>query len=72
MSQFPVERGSRSLRRSDDDRMIGGVIGGIAAYFGVDSTAARVIFVLISVVSVAFPGIFLYLLFWLIMPERDA
>jgi phage shock protein PspC (stress-responsive transcriptional regulator) len=48
-----------------------GVCGGIAAYFGWDPTLVRVVYVVVSVVSVAFPGIIVYLLLWLIMPEGD-
>ena len=60
----------RSLRRSKSDRMIAGVIGGIARYFGIDSTMARVGYVVLSVISVAFPGILVYIILWLIMPEE--
>ena len=44
------------LRRSRSERMIAGVVGGLAKYFGMDPTLARVIYVVGSVVSVAFPG----------------
>lgn len=59
-----------TLRRSKSDRMIAGVIGGIARYFGIDSTLARVGYVILSVISVAFPGILVYIVLWLIMPEE--
>ena len=59
------------LRRTRSNRMIAGVIGGLARYFGFDPTIARVIYVILSVVSVAFPGILVYILLWLIMPEGD-
>lgn len=59
------------LRRSRSNRMIAGVIGGLARYFGFDPTVARLIYVVLSVVSVAFPGIIVYILLWLIMPEGD-
>jgi phage shock protein C len=49
--------------------MIAGVIGGIARYFGIDSTIARVGYVVLSVISVAFPGILVYIILWLVMPE---
>jgi phage shock protein PspC (stress-responsive transcriptional regulator) len=51
--------------------MIAGVIAGLARYFGFDPTIARVIYVVLSVVSVAFPGILVYILLWLVMPEED-
>ncbi len=60
---------SGTLRRSSSDKVIAGIIGGIARYFGIDSTLARVGYVILSVISVAFPGILVYLILWLIMPE---
>ena len=59
------------LRRSRTDRRIAGVVGGLAKYFGIDSTLARVIYVVISIVSVAFPGILVYILLWVIIPEEE-
>lgn len=59
------------LRRSRSDRMIAGVVGGLAKYFGMDPTLARVLYVVGSVVSVAFPGILVYVILWAIVPEGD-
>jgi phage shock protein C len=59
------------LRRSRSDRRIAGVIGGLARYFGIDSNLARVIYVVVSIVSVAFPGILVYILLWALLPEGD-
>lgn len=61
----------RPFTRSRHDRMIAGVIGGIAQRFGWNSTLLRVIFVVVSIASVAFPGILVYLILWLLMPEGD-
>lgn len=61
---------SRSLSRSRHDRMLAGVIGGIARRFGWNSTLLRVIYVILSIISVAFPGILVYLILWLLMPEE--
>lgn len=58
----------RPLRRSRDHRMIAGVIGGLAAFFGLDPTTLRVVYVIGSILSAAFPGILVYLLLWLVMP----
>ena len=57
------------LRRSQSNRMIAGVVAGLAEYIGMDVTLARAIFVVLSVVSAAFPGMIVYVLLWLIMPE---
>ena len=62
---------SGPLRRSRSDRMIAGVVGGLAKHFGIDSTLARVLYVVGSVVSVAFPGILVYVLLWVIIPEGE-
>jgi phage shock protein PspC (stress-responsive transcriptional regulator) len=51
--------------------MIAGVIGGLARYFGMDSTLARVLYVILSVISVAFPGILVYIILWVIMPSDE-
>jgi len=60
----------RPLTRSRDDRMLAGVIGGIARRFGWNSNLARVAYVLLSILSAAFPGILVYVLLWLLMPEE--
>lgn len=62
----------RTLSRSRNDRMLAGVVGGIAARFGWNSTLLRVIYVVVSVASAAFPGILVYLILWLLMPEEGA
>jgi phage shock protein PspC (stress-responsive transcriptional regulator) len=59
------------LTRSRTDRMLAGVMGGIARRFGWSSTLVRVIFVILSIASAAFPGILVYLVLWLVMPEGD-
>ena len=58
------------LRRSRTHRVVAGVIGGLATYFGLDPTLARVVFVVGSVLSVAFPGILVYVLLWAVIPEE--
>jgi phage shock protein C len=60
----------KALRRSRTNRMIGGVVGGLADYIGMDPVLARVLFVLISVFSAAFPGILVYIILWVVMPEE--
>jgi phage shock protein C len=39
------------LRRSYEDRMLGGVAGGLARYFGVDTMIVRIAFVVLTVVG---------------------
>lgn len=52
------------------DRMIAGVVAGVANYFGWPVDRTRIAFVLLSIFSAAFPGIIVYLLLWLVMPEE--
>ncbi|MBX3395698.1 MAG: PspC domain-containing protein [Phycisphaerae bacterium] len=60
----------RQLRRSRHNRMIGGVVGGLAEYFGIGPTLARVGYVILSICSAAFPGILVYVICWLVIPEE--
>ena len=61
----------RTLSRSRNDRVIAGVCAGIAHRFGWNATLVRVLYVVVSLASAAFPGILFYLLLWLLMPEGD-
>jgi len=56
----------RRLYRSRDEKMIGGVCGGLAAYFSVDPTLVRLIWVIVTLVGGA--GVLLYIVLWVIMP----
>jgi phage shock protein C len=59
------------LHRSRRYRMIAGVCGGIAEWLGWSPTLVRILFVLISILSAAFPGIIVYIILWVVMPETD-
>jgi phage shock protein PspC (stress-responsive transcriptional regulator) len=56
------------LLRSRDDRVIAGVCGGLARWLGWGSTKVRILYVLVSILSVAFPGILVYVILWFLMP----
>ena len=56
------------LARSQTDRMVGGVCGGLAAYLGIEAVWVRLFFVLITIVPNGF-GLLLYLILWIIMPQ---
>lgn len=58
-----------ALVRSSQDAVIGGVCAGIARHFGWDITLTRVAYILLSVLSVAFPGILVYIVLWIVMPS---
>jgi len=57
------------LHRSSSDRIIAGVCGGFAEWLGWNPTTFRILFVLVSILSVAFPGILVYLILWIVMPK---
>lgn len=63
---------SRPLTRSRSNRMIAGVCGGLAEWLGWDVTLVRLLYVLISIFSVAFPGLLAYIILWAVMPEEPA
>ncbi|MCF6352897.1 MAG: PspC domain-containing protein [Cyclobacteriaceae bacterium] len=58
------------LTRVKNDKVLAGVCGGIAKYLGWDIAIVRLLYVLISIFSAAFPGIFVYLVLWIVMPEE--
>jgi len=62
---------SAGLHRSRSERMIAGVCGGIAAYIGWPPLHVRVGYVLLSILSAAFPGILVYLVLWVLMPKES-
>ena len=60
----------KKLYRSSD-RIVAGVCGGIAEYFDIDPTLIRVVYVILSLFSVAFPGVLLYIILMLLIPNYD-
>jgi phage shock protein PspC (stress-responsive transcriptional regulator) len=61
---------TKPIRRSKRQRMIAGVCGGLAEWLGWDVTLVRVVYVLLSILTAAFPGILAYILLWIIIPEE--
>jgi phage shock protein C len=64
-----MSRMATPLRLSRRHRKIAGVCGGLAEWLGWDPTVVRVLYILVSVLSVAFPGILVYLILWLVVPR---
>lgn len=60
---------TQKLYRSEADRIIGGVAGGLGDYFDLDSSLIRIIFILLVLAGGS--GLFLYLLLWLIIPTKS-
>lgn len=59
----------KKLTKSNNKTLCG-VCAGIAEYFDLDPTLVRVGYVLLSIFSAAFPGLLLYIILALIMPEK--
>ena len=59
----------RKLYRSQTQRMIAGVCGGLAEYFNVDATLMRVVFLLLAVFGGS--GIVIYIVMWIIVPDAS-
>lgn len=57
------------LYRSRRYRMIAGVCGGLADWLGWSPAAVRLLYILVSILSAAFPGILVYIILWIVMPN---
>lgn len=59
----------KKLYRSRTDKMLCGVLGGLAEYLNVDATLIRLLYAALSVFSAGFPGILLYIICAIVIPE---
>jgi phage shock protein PspC (stress-responsive transcriptional regulator) len=59
---------ARKLYRSQKDKIIAGVCGGLAEYFEIDSTLVRLIFVVIVLAGGA--GVLAYIILWIVVPQN--
>ena len=62
---------SNPLKRSRRNKLLAGVCGGLAEWLGWDATLVRILYVVVSVLSAAFPGILVYVVLWIVMPKED-
>lgn len=60
----------QKLTRSSD-KVIAGVCAGIAEFLGWDIALVRILYILISIFSAAFPGIIVYIILWIVMPPAN-
>ena len=60
----------RKLIRSNN-RVIAGVCAGLAEWLGWDITLVRVLYLILSILSAAFPGILVYIILWIVMPKQS-
>jgi len=65
------EQSGMGLKLSNEHRMLAGVCGGMADWLGWSPTLVRILYVLVSICSVAFPGILVYLALWILMPRAS-
>jgi len=59
----------KKLHRSQTDRMLAGVCGGLAEYISVDSTIVRLLFVIATLLG--FSGVLVYIVMWIIVPSQE-
>ena len=72
MSSVPPAQPVRRRLTRSRNKMIAGVCGGLAEYFELDPTLVRVGYVLVSILSAAFPGILAYIILMFVMPPPGA
>jgi len=58
----------KKLTKSSN-KMISGVCAGIAEYFDIDPTVVRIAYIVLSLMSIAFPGILAYIVLMFVMPD---
>ena len=69
---YAVRHEPRRLERSVRDSKIAGVCGGLAEYWGVDSTVVRLVWVLLVIFPVPFvPAVLGYFVAWIVMPRAQ-
>ena len=59
----------RKLTRSRSDRMLAGVCGGLAQFFGLDTSLVRIAYAILTIFT-TFAGVPVYILMWIIIPEE--
>lgn len=60
----------KRLYKSNTNKILGGVLGGIGEFFGIDPTIVRIGYVLLSIFSAGFPGLLLYIIMLFIVPKE--
>ncbi|MDV2482313.1 PspC domain-containing protein [Methanoculleus sp. Wushi-C6] len=61
---------AKKLYRSRNDRWIAGVCGGIGEYIEIDANVIRVVWAIVTALTGFLPGIAVYILLWIILPQR--
>ena len=72
-AEEPAQRAVKRLFRNPDDRILGGVLSGLAAYFGWDTTPLRILLLVAGFILLSFGGFFplilAYIILWIIVPQ---
>lgn len=71
-SDAPGSSRATRLERSLTDRQVAGVCGGLGVYLGLDSAVVRILWVVLTILGAVLPGLFVYLVAWLIVPETQS
>ena len=66
-----MAQNSIPLRRSNEDQLVAGVIGGIASFFQIDSSRLRLVYVIVGFFSGIIPSIILYLVLLFLIPAES-
>lgn len=69
---MPNQSEARMALTRSRHRIIAGVCGGIAEWLGWSPTMVRILYVVVSVLSAAFPGLIVYLILWVVMPSPSS
>jgi phage shock protein C len=62
---------AKKLYRSQKQKMLGGVCGGLAEYFDVDVTPIRLLFIALTIFTALFPMVIFYIIAWIIVPVEE-
>lgn len=65
-----IQRQEKAFRRSRSDKILGGICGGLAQYFGIDPLLVRIAFVVFAIFAGS--GLLIYILLWLLVPLEPA
>ncbi len=57
--------------KKSNDKVLAGVCAGLAEYYGWEKSKVRLMYALLTLLSVGFPGLLVYLILWFVMPEYN-
>ncbi len=62
---------TKKLYRSEREKMLGGVCGGLAEYLDIDVNIMRLLFIAAGLLTVLFPMVIFYIIAWIIVPVEE-